>query len=96
MIMHCLSVIKANDLPAKDFNGKEPDRNDTDVCPLYIVASDVYCIAAILNKEQRHRDIKVLKEEGLINETWQSSVKMNTLDPVWNDEKFELYVCIIM
>lgn len=32
MIMHCLSVIKANDLPAKDFNGKEPDRNDTDVC----------------------------------------------------------------
>ncbi|XP_019853517.1 PREDICTED: protein unc-13 homolog D-like [Amphimedon queenslandica] len=72
-------VIKANNLPAKDFGG----------------TSDPYCVVSILNKEHidtklvRFDNIKEWKEEGLIAQTWQSSIKMKTLNPDWN-ETFEM------
>ena len=59
--------------------------------------SDPYCVVSILNKEHIdtklvcYDNIKEWKEEGLITQTWQSTIKMKTLNPDWN-ETFEMYV----
>lgn len=59
--------------------------------------SDPYCVVSILNKEHvdtklvRYDNIKEWKEEGLISQTWQSTIKMKTLNPDWN-ETFEMCV----
>ena len=53
--------------------------------------SEIYWIATIMNKEfiDSIDSIKELSEKRLIGQTWQSSFKTKTLNPVWN-EPFEM------
>ena len=53
--------------------------------------SEIYWISAIMNKEliDSVDSIKELNEKRLIGQTWQSSFKTKTLNPVWN-EAFEM------
>ncbi|XP_019853528.1 PREDICTED: protein unc-13 homolog D-like [Amphimedon queenslandica] len=76
LILKC-NVIKASNLPSKDFSS----------------TSEIYWIATIMNKEfiDSIDSIKELSEKRLIGQTWQSSFKTKTLNPVWN-EPFE--ICI--
>lgn len=61
----------------------------------YAGTSDPYFVVSVLDKEHinsklvRYDNIKEWKEEGLVSHSWESSVKMKTLDPVWN-ESFEM------
>ncbi|XP_019853732.1 PREDICTED: protein unc-13 homolog D-like [Amphimedon queenslandica] len=75
-VLKC-TVLRANNLPAKQYTG----------------TGDVYCIAGVVEKKNinSRASIRKLKEEGLVNQTWQSTVKLKTLDPDWK-ESFEISI----